>query len=153
VRCKTLHDLCVNTDVDESFLISDIENELRWISFFRLFFMFVWSVSVWVSITSSSQCINAWSAIETIHVHHQSFCLLLYFQTLLHILSFNVTSAWLLKIKCSHVQSEFIADMFNLLLISWLLLRSAMTDLFLAAYCDSFEFSLNSVRLVSSSFL
>ncbi len=32
-------------------------------------------------------------------------------------------------------------------------LRSAMTDLFLAAYCDSSEFSLNSVRLVSSSFL
>ena len=33
------------------------------------------------------------------------------------------------------------------------LLRSAMTDLFLAAYCDSFEFSLNSVRLVSSNSL
>jgi len=32
-------------------------------------------------------------------------------------------------------------------------LRSAMTDLFLATYCDSSEFSLNSVRLVSSSFL
>ncbi len=32
-------------------------------------------------------------------------------------------------------------------------LRSAMTDLFLAAYCDSSEFSLNSVRLVSSSSL
>ena len=31
-------------------------------------------------------------------------------------------------------------------------LRSAMTDLFLAAYCNSSEFSLNSVRLVSSSF-
>jgi len=33
------------------------------------------------------------------------------------------------------------------------LLRSAMTDLFLAAYCDSSEFSLNSVKLVSSSSL
>ncbi len=32
-------------------------------------------------------------------------------------------------------------------------LKSAMTDLFLATYCDSSEFSLNSVRLVSSSFL
>ncbi len=32
-------------------------------------------------------------------------------------------------------------------------LKSAMTDLFLTAYCNSFEFSLNSVRLVSSSFL
>ncbi len=32
-------------------------------------------------------------------------------------------------------------------------LRSAMTDLFLAAYCDSSEFSLNSVRLVSNSSL
>ncbi len=32
-------------------------------------------------------------------------------------------------------------------------LRSAMTDLFLAAYCNSSEFSLNSVRLVSSSSL
>ena len=32
-------------------------------------------------------------------------------------------------------------------------LRSAMTDLFLAAYCDSSEFSLNSIRLVSNSFL
>ncbi len=32
-------------------------------------------------------------------------------------------------------------------------LRSAMTDLFLAAYCDSSEFSLNLVRLVSSSSL
>ncbi len=32
-------------------------------------------------------------------------------------------------------------------------LRSEMTDLFLAAYCDSSEFSLNSVRLVSSNFL
>ncbi len=33
------------------------------------------------------------------------------------------------------------------------MLRSAMTDLFLAAYYDSFEFSLNSVKLVSSSSL
>ncbi len=33
------------------------------------------------------------------------------------------------------------------------ILRSAMTNLFLAAYCDSSEFSLNSVRLVSSNFL
>jgi len=32
-------------------------------------------------------------------------------------------------------------------------LRSAMIDLFLAAYCDSSEFSLNSVRLVFSSSL
>ncbi len=32
-------------------------------------------------------------------------------------------------------------------------LRSAMTDLFLAAYYNSFEFSLNLVRLVSSNFL
>ncbi len=32
-------------------------------------------------------------------------------------------------------------------------LRSAMTDLFLAAYCDNSEFSLNSIRLVSSSSL
>ncbi len=30
-------------------------------------------------------------------------------------------------------------------------LRSAMTNLFLAAYCNNSEFSLNSVRLVSSS--
>ncbi len=32
-------------------------------------------------------------------------------------------------------------------------LRSAMIDLFLAAYCDSSEFSLNSIRLVSSNSL
>ncbi len=32
-------------------------------------------------------------------------------------------------------------------------LRSAMTNLFLAAYCNSSEFSLNLVRLVSSNFL
>ncbi len=33
------------------------------------------------------------------------------------------------------------------------MLRSAMTNLFLAAYCDSSEFSLNSVKLISSNFL
>ncbi len=41
MRCETLHDLCINADADESSLMSDIENELRWISLFKLLFMSV----------------------------------------------------------------------------------------------------------------
>jgi len=29
MRCETLHDFYVDADADESFLMSDIENELR----------------------------------------------------------------------------------------------------------------------------
>jgi len=116
--CKTLHDFCTVTDVNVSFLMLNIENELCWISLFRLLFMFIWFISVWMSISSSFQCADAQLAIETNHVHHQSSCSSLYFQVLLHVSSLDVASAWLLKIKCSHMQSELIADMFDLLLIS-----------------------------------
>jgi len=85
---------------------------------FRSFFMFVWSVSVWASVLSLLQCVNVQSAIKTNHVHHQSFCSLLHFQVLLHVSLFNIASAWLFKIKCFHVQSELIANVFDLLLIS-----------------------------------
>ncbi len=128
MRCETSHDSCAVADVDVSSLMSDIENELRWISLFRLFFMFVWSVSVWASISLSSQCVDARSAIETTHVHRQSFCLLLHFWILLRVLSFNVTLAWFLEIECSHVQSEFFADVSDLLLMSWLSLFSERSD-------------------------
>jgi len=142
MRCETLHDFCVDADADELSLMSNIENELRWISFFGLFFMSVWSVSVWASVTSSSQCADAQSAIKITHVHHQSSCLLLHFQALLHILSLNVTSAWLLKIQCSHVQSEFIADVFDLLLMSWFSLLSKRSDchcIFYISFHDTFD--------------
>ncbi len=128
MRCETLHDSCAVTDVDVSSLISNIENELHWIFLFKLFFMFIWFVSVWTSITSSSQCIDVWSAIETTYMHHQLSCLLLHFQTLLHILSLNVISAWLLEIECSHVQFKLITDVFDLLLMSWLSLFSKRSD-------------------------
>ncbi len=59
MHCKTLYNSCAVADVDVSSLMSDIENELRWISLFRLFFMFVWFISVWASISLSLQCINA----------------------------------------------------------------------------------------------
>ncbi len=154
MHCETLHDFCVDTNVDKSSLMSNIENELRWISFFRLLFMFVWSVSVWASIMLSSQCVDAWSVIETTYVHRQSSCLLLHFQALLHVLSFNVTSAWLLKIKCSHVQSEFITDVSDLLLMLWLSLLSERSD-YHYIFCISFHDTLDSLllRLQDVSFL
>ncbi len=138
MHCKTLHDLCINTNVDKSSLMSNIKNELHWISFFKLFFMFIWFISVWTSIMLSFQCIDAQSMIETTYVHHKLFCLLLHFQAFLHILSFNVTSAWLLKIECSHVQSELITDVFNLLLMSWLLLFSERFN-YHCIFCISFH--------------
>ncbi len=146
VHCETSHDLCVNADADESFLMSNIENELHWISFFKLFFMSVWFVSVWVSVTLLSQCADAQSTIEITHVHHQSSCLLLHFQALLHILSLNVTSAWLFKIKCSHVQSKLITDMFDLLLISWFSLFLKRFD-YHCIFCISFHDTLDSLLL------
>ena len=146
MRCETLHSFCVDADADESSLMSDIENELRWISFFKLFFMSVWSVSVWASVTLSSQCADARSAIKTTHVHHQSSCLLLHFQALLRVLSLNVTSAWLLKIKCSHVQSELITDVFDLLLMSWLSLLSERSDCHCIS-CISFYDTFDSLSL------
>ncbi len=153
MHCETLHDSCAVTDVDVSSLMSDIENELRWISLFKLFFMFVWSVSVWASVSSSSQCIDAWSAIKITYVHHQSFCLLLHFQVLLHILSLNVTSAWSLKIKCSHVQFELFTNVFDLLLMSWLSLFSERSDCHCIS-CISFHDTLDllSLRLWDFSF-
>jgi len=87
-----LHDSCAVADVDVSSLLSNIENKLRWISLFRLFFMFIWSVSVWASVLLSLQCVDAQSVIKTNHVHAQSFYSSLYFQVLLHVLSLNVTS-------------------------------------------------------------
>ncbi len=102
MRCETLHNFCAVTDVDVSSLMSDIENELHWISLFRLFFMFIWSVSVWASILLSLQCADAQSAIKTNYMHRQLSCSSLHFQVLLHVSSLNVTSAWLLKIECSH---------------------------------------------------
>ncbi len=59
MHCKTLRESCAVADVDVSSLMSDIENERRWISSFRLFFMFIWSVSVWASVSSSLQCADA----------------------------------------------------------------------------------------------
>jgi len=141
-----LHDSCAVADVNVSSLMSDIENELRWISLFRLLFMFVWSVSIWASVLSSSQCADAWSAIKTTHVHHQSSYLLLHFQVLLHVLSLNVTSAWSLKIKCSHVQSEFFTDVSDLLLMSWLSLFSERSDCHCIS-CISFHDILDSLLL------
>ncbi len=146
VRCETLHDFCVNANADESSLMSNIRNELRWIFFFRLFFMSVWSVSVWASVMSLFQCVDAWSAIKITYVHHQSSCLLLHFQALLHILSFNVTSAWLLEIKLSHVQSELITDVFDFLLMSWLSLFSERFDCHCIS-CISFHDTLDSLSL------
>ncbi len=108
--------------------------------------MFVWFVSVWVSILLSSQYIDAQSAIKTTHVHHQSSCLLLHFQVLLHVLSLNVTSAWFLKIECSHVQSEFFADVSDLLLISWLSLFSERSD-YHCILCISFHDTLDLLLL------
>ncbi len=102
MHCETLHDSCAVTNVDVSSSMSDIENELHWISLFKLFFMFIWSVSVWASVLSLLQCVDAQSMIKTNCVHHQSFCSLLYFQVLLHVLSLNVTLMWLLEIECSY---------------------------------------------------
>ncbi len=116
--------------------------------------MFVWSVSVWMSVTSSFQCIDAQSAIKITHMHHQSSCLLLYFQALLHVLSFNVTSTWLLEIKCSHVQSELITDVSDLLLMSWLSLLSKRSDchcIFYISFHDTLD--LLSLRLQDVSLL
>ena len=146
MRCETLHDSCVITDVDVSSLMSDIKNELRWISLFKLLFMFIWSVSVWALILSSLQCINAQSVIKINHVCHQSFCLLLHFWALLHILSFNVTSAWFLEIKCSHVQSELVTDVSDFLLMSWLSLFSKRSD-YHCIFCISFHDTLDSLLL------
>ena len=146
IHYETLHDSCAVANVDVSSLMLNIENELHWISLFRLFFMFVWSVSVWASVLSSFQCIDAWSAIETTHVHRQSSCLLLHFQILLHILSLNVTSAWLLEIECSHVQSEFFADVSDLLLMSWLSLFSERSDCHCIS-CISFHDTLDLLLL------
>ena len=154
MRCETLHDFCVNADADKSSLTSNIENELRWISFFKLFFMFIWSVSVWASVASSSHCADAWLTIKIIYVHRQSSCLLLHLWALLHVLSFNVTSAWLLGIKCSHVQSELVTDVSDLLLISWLSLFSERSDCHCIS-CISFHDTLDSLllRLQDVSFL
>ena len=146
MRCETLHNFCINADVNESSLISDIKNELRWISFFRLLFMFVWSVSVWASIVLSFQCVDARSIIKITHVHHQSSCLLLHFQALLRVLSLNVTSAWLLKIECSHVQFKLVTDVFDLLLMSWLSLLSEKSDCH-CIFCISFHDTLDSLSL------
>ncbi len=102
----------------------------------------------------SSQCVDAWSVIETTYVHRQSSCLLLHFQALLHVLSFNVTSAWLLKIKCSHVQSEFITDVSDLLLMLWLSLLSERSDchyIFCISFHDTLDLLL--LRLQDVSFL
>ena len=126
--------------------MSNIENELRWISFFRLLFMFIWFISVWASVVLLSQCVDAWSVIKITYVHHQLSCLLLHFQTLLHVLSLNVTSAWLLKIKCSHVQSELIADVSDLLLMSWLSLLSKRFDCHYI-FCISFHDTLDLLSL------
>ncbi len=70
MHCETLHDSCAVTDVNVSSLMSDIENELRWISLFRLLFMFIWSIFVWASVLSSLQCADAQSAIKTNHMHY-----------------------------------------------------------------------------------
>ena len=151
-----MHDSCAVANIDVSSLMSDIKNELRWISLFRLFFMFVWSVSVWASVLLSSQCIDAWSAIETTHVHHQSSCLLLHFQVLLHVLSFNVTSAWFLEIECSYVQSELFADVSDLLLMSWFSLFSKKSDchcIFYISFHDILDSLLLHLQDVSSSWL
>ncbi len=51
MHCKTLHDSCAVADVNVSSLMLNIENELRWISLFRLLFMFVWFISVWASVS------------------------------------------------------------------------------------------------------
>ncbi len=143
---ETSHDLCVNADADESSLMLNIKNKLCWISFFKLFFMFIWSVSVWASVALSSQCADAQSAIKTTYVHCQSSCLLLHFQALLHVLSLNVTSAWLLKIKCSHVQFEFIANVSDFLLMLWLSLFSERSDCH-CVFCISFHDTLNLLSL------
>ncbi len=143
MHCETLHNSCAVADVDVSSLMSNIENELRWISLFRLFFMFVWSISVWMSISSSLQCADAQSAIKTNHMHHQSSCSSLYFQVLLHVSSLNVASAWLFKIKCSHAWSELVADVFDLLLIS---LFSKKSD-YHCILCISFHDTFNSLSL------
>ncbi len=134
--------------------MSDIKNELRWIFFFELFFMSVWSISVWASAVSLFQCVDARSAIKTTYMHRQSSCLLLHFQALLHILSLNITSAWFLKIECSHVQSELVTDVFNLLLISWLSLLSERSDCH-CIFCISFHDTLDllSLHLQDVSFL
>ncbi len=126
--------------------MSNIENELRWISFFRLLFMFIWFISVWASVVLLSQCVDAWSVIKITYVHHQLSCLLLHFQTLLHVLSLNVTSAWLLKIKCSHVQFELVTDVSDLLLMSWLSLLSKRSDCHCIFYI-SFHDTLDSLSL------
>ena len=146
MRCETLHDFCVNADADKSSLTSNIENELRWISFFKLFFMFIWSVSVWASVASSSHCADAWLTIKIIYVHRQSSCLLLHFWALLHVLSFNVTLTWLFKIKCSHVQSELVANMSDFLLMSWFSLLSERFDCHCIFYI-SFHDTLDSLSL------
>ena len=146
MRCETLHDLCIKTDADESSLMSNIENELHWISFFRLLFMSIWFISVWASVMSSFQCADAWSMIKITHMHHQSSCLLLHFQALLHVLSLNVTLAWLLEIKCSHVQFELVTDVSDLLLISWLSLLSERSDCHCIFYI-SFHDTLDSLSL------
>ena len=77
----------------------------------------------------------------------------------------NKKKYWIFKIsfQSMSVQESLFRTLFKIInnfylscyftLQLFLLLRSAMTDLFLAAYCNSSEFSLNSVRLVSSSSL
>ncbi len=92
------------------------------------------------------QCADAQSMIKITYVHYQLSCLLLYFQAHLHVLSFNVTSAWLLKIKYSHVQSELIADVSDLLLMSWLSLFSERSDCHCIFYI-SFHDTLDSLSL------
>ena len=115
MRCETSHDSCAVADVDVPSLMSDIKNELHWIFLFRLFFMFIWSVSVWASVSSSLQYVNAQSAIKTNHVHRQSSCSLLHFRVLLHVSSLNVTSAWsienmLYTLHATYIEHNLYAD-------------------------------------------
>ncbi len=108
--------------------------------------MSVWFVSVWASVTCLSSYADARLAIATVYVHHQSSCLSLYFQALSHVSSFNATSAWFSESECSHAQSEFIADVSDLLLMSWLSLFSERSDCHCIS-CIFFHNSLDSLLL------
>ena len=108
--------------------------------------MSVWFVSVWASVALLSLYADAQSVIVIICVHRQSSCLSLHFQALSHISSLNATSAWLFKSECSHAQSEFIADVSDFLLMSWLSLFSERSD-YHCISCISFRNSLDSLLL------
>ncbi len=90
--------------------------------------------------------------IATVYVHCQSSCLSLHFWALLHVLSLNTTSAWSSESECSHAQSEFIADVSNFLLMSWLSLFSERSDchcILCISFCNSLDLLLLRLQDVS----